>query len=105
MEQLPSLDTLFALIKEWGDNKGLTGPEDFSRQVMKLTEEIGELNGSQVRSDIEGEKDALGDIFVVWTMLLAKRGYDPKDIVTNVYNIISKRTGRTVDGIFIKDNE
>lgn len=104
-KKFDSLDQAFEYLQEWGTEKGITSPEDFERQVLKLGEELGELNGAVVRGDTDDEKDALGDLFVVWTMLLTKRGYDPKKIIADVYKTINKRKGKTKDGIFVKEEE
>lgn len=102
---IETLDDLKELIIEWARNKGIDGPDNIERQFLKLTEEVGELSGAISRGNVEDRDDALGDIFVVWTILCHKCGVSPNKVARDVYDIISKRTGKTVDGVFIKDGE
>lgn len=102
---IESLDDLKELIIQWAKDKGIDGPDNIERQFMKLTEEMGELSGAINRGNVDGRDDALGDIFVVWVILCHKFGVSPNRVVREVYDIISKRTGKTVDGVFIKSGE
>lgn len=101
----PTLESLTSLITEWAETKGLLKKENATKQFLKLVEETGELAAGLARNDEDGIKDALGDIFVVWAILVEQLGYSHVDVVDAVYNIISKRTGKTVNGVFIKDSD
>ena len=72
------------------------------KQALKLQEEVGELAGSIVRGKAVSIRDALGDIFTVWSMLCHATDNNPNEVVQEVYDIISKRTGTMKDGAFIK---
>ena len=72
------------------------------KQALKLQEEVGELAGSIVRGKAVNIRDALGDIFTVWSMLCHATDNNPNEVVQEVYDIISKRTGTMKDGVFIK---
>lgn len=101
----PSLDELFTLIQKWGEEKGINKPENVNRQFLKLVEETGELAAGLAKQDEPKTRDAMGDNFVVWTIMCAQLGYDPREIVNEVYHIINKRKGVTVDGVFIKEED
>ena len=93
------------LIKQWFLIRGLINEENLTRQTLKLFEEAGELAGSVVRQNAGRMRDAMGDILVVLIGLAEIRGWKLEDILEEVYEIISKRKGLTVDGIFIKKED
>ena len=47
--------------------------------------------------------DAIGDIAVVLTNLAHIRGYKIEDCIASAYNVISERTGKMINGTFVKD--
>ena len=49
-------------------------------------------------------KDAIGDMTVVLIILADLCGLSHSDCLESAYNVISKRTGKMVDGVFVKDN-
>ena len=75
------------------------------KQTVKLMEECGELAHeiSRCRYDSKEMEDAIGDIGVVLIILADILGYDFIDCLGLAYNEIKDRTGKTVDGGFIKD--
>lgn len=93
------------LIKQWFLDRGLINEENLTIQTLKLFEEAGELAGSVVRQNTGRMRDAMGDILVVLIGLAEIRGWKLEDILEEVYEIISKRKGLTVDGIFIKKED
>lgn len=100
-----TLDDLFIKVIQWGDEKGITKPENTQRQFLKLVEETGELAAGLAKQDDAKTRDAMGDVFVVWAILCKQLGYNPVEVIEEVYNIISKRTGKTVNGVFIKEDD
>ena len=101
----PSLDELFNLIAEWGDNKGITGSDNAIYQYLKFSEEGGELAKGIAKQNREETLDAIGDVFVTWVMMCKCLNIDPRSAVYDVYNIINKRKGVVVDGVFVKDED
>ncbi len=53
--------------------------------------------------DKEKMVDAWADIIVFATGAIAKLGYDPKEVMEEVYKEINSRTGTFIDGKFVKD--
>lgn len=64
-----TLSELKPLINNWAKERDLLHPENSNKQRLKLIEECGELAGAILKNDIESQKDALGDIFIVLTIL------------------------------------
>jgi len=99
--------TLFDLVREWGEEKGITGEHGRGTvmgQLAKVNEEIGELNAAIRNVDDDDELiDAIGDSIVTLILLADLLGYEAEDCLQSAYEVISKRTGRMENGTFIKD--
>ena len=112
-----NLTNEFQPIRDWAKNKGITEGGDLKTQSLKLMEESGELAKAILTSDLPEIIDAIGDCVVVLTNLaaLAHRDYSAsargsidinitlESCVNSAYNVIAKRTGKMVDGSFVKD--
>ena len=98
---------LIEAVREWGRTKGLTGKDGKATergQLFKLLEEVGELQHA-IRDNIEHEKiDAIGDCTVVLILLADIIGISFEECLETAYQVISKRTGKMVNGQFVKDN-
>ena len=91
------------LIRKWAEDRNLIEGSDLKSQFVKLIEEAGELaNAIGKKNDIEFA-DAIGDIFVVLTILAAQNGMEIEDCIANAYYEIKDRKGKMVDGIFQKE--
>ncbi len=92
------------LIREWGREKGINNPD---KQTVKLMEEVGELAHEICRGRYDSAEleDAFGDIQVVLIILGDILGIDTEKCKEDAYNVIKDRTGHSVDGSFVKDNE
>lgn len=93
----------FEPIREWATNKGIYEKGDPKTQYIKLSEEMGELAMSILKNDESEFKDAIGDCVVVLTNLAKLKGYTIEDCINGSYNVIAKRTGKMVNGTFVKD--
>ena len=94
-------------VRQWGRDKGIIGAQakgtEFT-QLTKLLEEVGELQHA-IRDNIEHEKiDAIGDCTVVLILLADLIGIPFEECLDTAYQVISQRTGKMVDGQFVKDN-
>lgn len=100
------MDTLelISAICNWGSDHGINNPD---KQTIKLMEEVGELANeiSRSRYDTPEVRDAIGDIGVVLIILADMLGYDFADCLELAYNEIKDRTGKTVNGSFIKTSD
>lgn len=61
-------------IIEWANQRGLINKEYALKQTVKLIEEIGETASAVLKGDIQKQKDGIGDIYVVITILDAQLG-------------------------------
>jgi NTP pyrophosphatase (non-canonical NTP hydrolase) len=91
------------LIRQWAQDRNLIEGSDMKSQFVKLIEEAGELaNSIAKQNDIEFS-DAIGDMFVVLTIMAAQNGMRIEDCIFGAYNEIKHRKGKMVHGIFIKE--
>ena len=93
----------FDLIRTWADERGLYDKGDTKTQYLKLMEEAGELGRAILKNDQPEVVDAIGDMVVVLTNLSELAGYNIEHCIDEAYNVISKRTGKMVNGTFVKD--
>jgi NTP pyrophosphatase (non-canonical NTP hydrolase) len=92
------------LIRQWAINRNLH-TADPTRQMLKLVEEVGELAHAMARGENAGVIDAIGDIYVVLTILTMQLNLDINACIKQSYNVIKDRKGKLVDGVFIKEDE
>lgn len=90
-------------ILEWAKERGILIPDNATKQMLKLTEEVGELAGAIAKGNNIDQIDAIGDIQVVLIILSEQLGIDYKGALSHAYDQIKFRTGKTINGIFIKD--
>lgn len=96
---------MIGLIKQWGEEKGILPNPDPMAQWMKTLEEVEELRDAIKENDREAAKDAIGDIMVTLIMQTQAWNTDLTECMEQAYKEISERTGKMVDGIFVKDEE
>ncbi len=92
-------------IRTWATVRGLYEKGDPNTQYVKLQEEAGELAKALLKDDQPEVIDAIGDIVVVLTNLAHLRGVTIEECIQSAYEVISKRTGKMVNGTFVKDQE
>ncbi len=102
-EKLYSHHDQFELIREWAKVKGIYAGGDSKTQYIKLLEEAGELAQAILKRDEPEIKDAIGDMVVVLTNLAELEGLKIEDCIASAYDVIAKRTGKMVNGTFVKD--
>lgn len=90
-------------ILDWADDKNLLHYENRFKQFGKLLEEVNELYNAMVDNNQEEIIDSLGDIKVVITILAEQLGFDIDECEEIAYQEIKNRTGKTINGTFIKD--
>tara|TARA_R110002167_G_scaffold198889_2_gene402048 strand:- start:1544 stop:1963 length:420 start_codon:yes stop_codon:yes gene_type:complete len=124
-EESMKYEELSKLVIEWGESKGIFAGSTPLRQLDKTQEELDEtrqalqkLNDFDYQADfMEGigiptpseediraeVKDGIGDMLVTIVLLAKMVDMDTVDSLNAAYGVIKKRTGKMVDGQFIKD--
>ena len=98
-------DNRFQLIRDWAGERGFYTKGDTKTQFCKLMEEAGELGRAVLKDDKEEFVDAIGDMVVVLTNMAHLGGTTIEKCIDTAYNVISKRTGKMVNGTFVKDEK
>ena len=96
-------DFNFNLIRDWAQQRGLYDKGNTHTQYVKLQEEAGELAKALLKDDQDEVVDAIGDMAVVLTNLAHLRGVNIETCIASAYDVISKRTGKMINGTFVKD--
>ena len=96
-------DERFDLIRDWAATRGLYQQGDPHTQYVKLQEEAGELAKALLKNDQPEIVDAIGDMVVVLTNLAHLQGYDIEYCIDEAYKVIAARTGKMINGTFVKD--
>ena len=95
----------FQLIRDWAGERGLYTKGDKKTQFCKLMEEAGELGRAILKEDQPEIVDAIGDMVVVLTNMAHLSGTTIEECIDAAYKVISKRTGKMVNGTFVKDEK
>ena len=69
------MQQLIKQIEQWAEERNLIEGSTPQKQFLKLAEEIGELITGHNKRNLELIKDAVGDCFVVLTILSKQTGY------------------------------
>lgn len=123
-------EQLSALVIKWGEDKGIFAKSTPLRQLDKTQEELNEtkealeklasLTNQEILNDVlmsddfgnisleedalAEAKDGIGDMLVTIILLAKMVNMDSVDCLEAAYSVIKKRTGKMVDGQFVKDN-
>lgn len=95
----------FQSIRDWAEQRGIYEKGDVKTQFLKLQEETGELAKSILKSDNTEFIDAIGDCVVVLTNLAALNNVTIEECINSAYNVIQSRTGKMINGTFVKNEK
>lgn len=107
-------------VEAWAEEKDLLHAENTDKQFLKFIEEVFEFKTevdlwTKVFTDSERKrlevpqmhniKMEMGDIFVTLIILCKQLDIDLVECLEMAYEKISKRKGKTVEGIFYKEED
>jgi len=84
-------------------DKGILEKATPFAQAMKTVEEVSELVVAIYENKADDIKDAIGDILVTIIIQAKMQGMSVEDCLESAYNVIKSRTGKMVNGQFVKD--
>ena len=90
-------------VRNWAIERGIDKPENAPKQMIKVMEEVGETAGALLKKNEDELKDGIGDILVTIIILAQQLGYTPTECLQLAYDEIADRKGKTVGGVFVKD--
>ena len=115
-----SFEDLKDKVLSWADDKDLLHSENADKQFMKFIEEVFEFKSefdyldriSLFKDEVEEKiatidfmKLEMGDIFVTLIILCEQIGIDPVECLYMAYEKIKGRSGKTINGTFIKEED
>ncbi|EOJ0406395.1 DUF1642 domain-containing protein [Campylobacter jejuni] len=98
------MNELITKVEQWAKDKGLN-QADPKAQFLKVAEEFGEIASAMARSNDELFKDSVGDVIVTLIILSMQKGTNIQECLEMAYNEIKGRTGKMVDGVFVKSSD
>jgi NTP pyrophosphatase (non-canonical NTP hydrolase) len=98
-----TVNNKFDLIRQWAKDRGIYDKGNSHTQYVKLIEEAGELAKALLKKDKPEIVDAIGDMVVVLTNLAHQEGFAIESCIDSAYDVINKRTGKMINGTFVKD--
>lgn len=90
-------------ILAWANDRNLIQGATPHAQMLKLTEEVGELAGGIAKQKPDVIIDSIGDCYVVLTILAAQHGVFIEHCIEKAYEEIKDRKGKMVNGVFIRE--
>lgn len=102
-------------IIKWADDKDLLHEENADKQFMKFVEEVFEFKTEMdnvlsytdpyVDEAVERMELEMGDIFVTLIILCEQLNISPQKCLSMAYEKIKDRKGKTINGVFIKQED
>lgn len=90
-------------IIQWANDRGLISKQNEKSQLLKTVEELGEVSRAVLKDDSAAFEDGIGDVLVTLIILCECRNVNINDCLETAWNEIKDRTGKTVNGTFIKN--
>jgi len=98
-------------IQQWGIDKDIlnnVGIYTFQKkmaQISETLEEVSELNTALINDNKAEIDDAIGDILVTLILQAKMNGLYIDSCLNKAYGVISKRSGKIVNGVFVKNED
>lgn len=96
------LNKLVSAVKIWSAERNIDKLNPVM-QMLKLGEEVGELNKAMLKRDADGIVDAIGDTVVSLVTLCQQLNLELVDCVDTAYGEIKNRQGEVVAGVYVKE--
>lgn len=114
------MEQLIENVRQWGRDKGITGPNGKGTllgQLAKTAEELTETRDAAVKieatagyrdeptrvAQINELQDGIGDCTVTLILAAELAGLDFIECLQAAYDEIKNRTGKMIDGQFVKE--
>lgn len=88
---------------QWATTRGLIANSNPRTQLLYTLTELGETADAVLKGDLSKTIDGLGDTVVTLILVAELSGIDLVDCLAAAYAEIKYRSGKLVDGVFIKD--
>ncbi len=93
-------------VLNWAEDREIIPNAKPHVQLMKTGSELGELFDAEIKGNMPGIVDGIGDVLVTLIIYAELRGLDLTDCLAAAYNEIKDRKGRlTPEGLFVKEEK
>lgn len=99
------LDELNAMVLLWAQDRNLLQGSTREKQMLKLTEEMGELAAGIAKGKELLVQDSIGDCLVVLSILAAQSGLTLQECLLRAWLEIRERKGKMLNGVFVKEED
>jgi len=98
-----NFEELEYLVIQWAEDNGIIAKATALSQLGKTQEELNETVKALVERNHDEVIDGFGDIVV--TLIISANIYGTTlcHCIETAYNVIKSRTGKMIDGVFVKD--
>lgn len=100
---MKSFYELSLYVIKWAEERGIFNDGDPLAQLDKTQEELNETIEAVKNDDHAEIADGIGDMLVTIIIAAKMMELDPTTCLEQAYNEIKDRTGKMVDGKFVKD--
>ncbi len=100
---MKSFYELSLYVIKWAEERGIFDDGDPLAQLDKTQEELNETIEAVKNDDHAEIADGIGDMLVTIIIAAKMMDLDPTTCLEQAYNEIKDRTGKMVDGKFVKD--
>ena len=91
-------------VYDWADSKDFRNNSTVKIQFAKFGEEIGEYWEAVCIDDKPAIADELGDVALCVVMQVYMHNLDLEKLLAATVKKVTKRKGKMVDGLFVKEN-
>lgn len=102
------MNELIQNVLQWGREKNIIGANGRGTcyaQARKVLEEANETHAAVNFGSHAEVKDGIGDTAVTLILLAEMYGWTLEECLQVAYDVIAGRTGKMVDGVFVKDKK
>lgn len=96
------MNDLIHKVEQWSIEKGLNKANP-DKQMLKVTEETGEVAGALARGNMDDLRGEIGDMVVTLIILAQQHDMDLHECLNEAYTKIAGRKGKMVNGVFVKE--
>jgi len=88
----------------WARERGIYESSNAQAQFLKGTSEWGELADALAKGNMDDTRDAVGDVLVCMINMCQFLDIDMTECLRQSVEVISKRKGKMVGGVFVKES-
>jgi NTP pyrophosphatase (non-canonical NTP hydrolase) len=101
-----TFDTLETKVIEWAKARKIIPNALPHTQLLKAVSELGELADAEIKGDVSGMIDGIGDVLVCLINYSASRGLSLTQCLAAAYDEIKDRKGTLLpNGTFVKEQQ